>query len=85
MATFNPIPEVETTEDTEDTEEPRERIFCPGQFLAAGSVIQAFSFPCAPCLPWFPEPIRKFVCGSEVREKKAHEQDEDGKDGTGSC
>ncbi len=31
------------------------------------------------------EPIRKFVCGSEVREKKAHEQDEDGKDGTGSC
>ena len=30
------------------------------------------------------EPIREFVCGSEVREKKADEQDEDGKDGTGS-
>jgi hypothetical protein len=30
------------------------------------------------------EPIRKFVCGSEEREKKAHEQDEDGKDGTRS-
>jgi hypothetical protein len=32
----------------------------------------------------FTEPIRKFVCGSEEREKKAHEQDEDGKDGTRS-
>ena len=31
------------------------------------------------------EPIRKFVCGSELREKQAHEEDEAGKDGTGSC
>ena len=33
---------------------PRERSFGTRQFLAARSVAQALSFPCAPCLPWFP-------------------------------
>ncbi len=48
---LNPITGVETTEDTEEL---REGILGPGQCLAAGSVNQAFSFPCPPCLPWFP-------------------------------